>query len=301
MSLSRRWLREPLLHFVLAGALLAVVFAAFRGDRSPTDERTIVVDRRELLSFLQYRANAFEPETFGAAIDAMTDAEIDEVVNAYVDEEMLYREARAYGLEDSDNIIRQRMVQKMSFLLADATEASEQAVDPAELEAYFEKNRETYAIEPWVSFTHVFFDADERGAAGAREAAEAMRRQLNDTHAEFNDAPAYGDRFPYQVNYVERTLAYVASQFGAEFVTALETLDPSPTEWQGPLHSAFGEHVVLLVERVERSYPALDDVRAAVERDFVAERSAAALQQVLREIRASYRVRVEPIRSEPDE
>ena len=89
-----RWLREPLVHFVAAGAILFGALALFRDDaQSIEDGRTIVVDRRSLLSFLQYRANAFEAGTFGAALDAMTDAEIQEVIDAYIDEEILYREA----------------------------------------------------------------------------------------------------------------------------------------------------------------------------------------------------------------
>ena len=44
--------------------------------------------------------------------------------------------------------------------------------------------------------------------------------ELNAAHAAFNDAPAHGDRFPFAQNYVDRTLDYVASQFGQEFAGA---------------------------------------------------------------------------------
>lgn len=292
-----RWVREPLVHFVVAGAILFGAFALFRDDRGSVDDATtIVVDRRGLLTFLQYRANAFEPETFGAALDAMTDAEIEALIEAFVDEEVLYREARALGLEESDNVIRQRMVQKMSFLLADVA-AADQAPDQAALEAYFAGNIEAYAIQPWATFTHVFFDAERRGAEGARTAAGAARRELNDSGALFNDAPRYGDRFPFSQNYVERTLEHIASHFGYEFVASIEPLEPSGSEWRGPFRSAYGEHVVLLTRRADRAYPELDEVRGDVERDYAAERENAALDEMTENLRARYRVEIGAIRA----
>jgi hypothetical protein len=274
-----------------------MAFALF-GDasRSDDDSRTIDVERRDLLGFLQFRANAFEPETFGTALDSMTDAELDELVNAYVDEEILYREALGLGLEKSDNIIRQRMVQKMNFLLAD-TAATEAVPDEAALEAYFEANIDAYAIAPSLTFTHVFFDSTRHGDEGARAAAEAAKHELNTAGAGFNDAPGYGDRFPYLRNYVERTTDFVASHFGTAFADRIARLEPSASEWQGPLPSVFGQHLVLLTERTERRVPTLDDVRDAVERDYTEAQSRAVLERWIASIRDLYHVEVGELRT----
>lgn len=290
--------REPLIHFVVAGSILFGAFALLDRGTDNDDAGTIVVDRRALLTFLQYRANAFEPETFGAALDAMTDEELDEVIDAYVREEILYREAEALGLEESDNVIRQRMVQKMGFLVADLA-AVDQAPDPEALRSYFEDNIETYAIEPWATFTHVFFDAESRGMDNARRLAESTLQELNDNGAGFNDAPQYGDRFPYLRNYVERTLEYIASHFGYTFVAELEALEPSDTLWQGPIESPFGQHLVLLTRRVERAYPAFDDVRSDVERDLREARATESLEAMTESLGERYQVRVLDIRSGP--
>jgi hypothetical protein len=297
MAAVSRWLREPLVHFIVAGTVL---FGAFHWYRGPTptaaDTATITVDRRNLLSFLQYRANAFEPETFGAALDAMSNDELETLIDAYVDEEVLYREARELGLEQSDNIIRQRMVQKMRFLLADVAAAGAEPA-PAALAAYFEANIDAYAIQPWATFTHVFFDATHHGETEARALAEATRRELNAAGAGFNDATDRGDTFPYLDNYVERTFEFIASHFGDEFAAALAQIDASASEWQGPLLSAFGEHVVLLTRREERALPSLDEVRGDVERDYANERSTAALAEMTEAMRERYRIDVGEIRS----
>lgn len=300
MTGVRRWIREPLIHFVAAGAILFAAYYVLHGEEfAAGDAATITVDRRSLLTFLQYRANAFEPETFGAALDSMSEAELNDVIDAYVDEEILYREARALGLEDSDNIIRQRMVQKMNFLLTDVAAAGQTAGE-ADLERYFAENVEAYAIQPWATFTHVFFDATKLGAAGARAAAEAARDELNRAGAGFSDANDIGDRFPYLRNYVERTFEYVASHFGYEFAASLSDLEPSEQAWQGPLSSAYGEHVVLLTRREERKLPELDEVRGAVERDLANERANAALADLLDAIRERYRVEIGELQSEPE-
>jgi hypothetical protein len=299
MSALQRWLREPLVHFIAAGAILFTAFGLFRQDPFSFDESTtIVVDRRNLLTFLQYRANAFEPEIFGAALDAMTAEELQEVIDAYVNEEVLYREAKALGLEESDNIIRQRMVQKINFLLADVA-ATGESLEETELEAYFAANIEAYAIQPWATFTHIFFDAEQRGAAGARVAAEEAMRALNDTHALFNDTSGYGDRFPYFRNYVERTFEYIASQFGNEFAAEISQLEPSESEWRGPFRSAYGEHVVLLTRRAAQTYPELDEVRGDVERDYLKEQANEALAEMAQSIRERYRVIISDLRAAP--
>jgi len=188
------------------------------------------------------------------------------------------------------------MVQKMRFLMADIASV-DPAADPAALEAYFEANREAYAIQPWATFTHVFFDARKRGAEGALAAAEDARRELNARGALFNDAVGIGDDFPYLANYVERTLEYVASHFGHELVAAIENLEPSDSEWRGPFRSVYGEHVILLTERAERAYPALDDVRETVAADLAGELSNRALREMTRAIRERYEIRVEDIRA----
>ncbi|MDX1561485.1 MAG: peptidylprolyl isomerase [Gammaproteobacteria bacterium] len=294
-----RLLRDPLFHFVVAGAVLFGAYALWRGpDQAAGDAATtIVVDRRELLTFLQYRANAFEPELFAAALDAMTDAELDELIAAYVEEEVLYREAEALGLDASDNIIRQRMVQKMRFLVADLADPGAGAtIDDAALADYFEANIEAYAVAPWATFTHVFFDSARRGDDAARAAAEASLEMLNRTSAGFNDAPSHGDPFPYLRNYVERTIEYVAGHFGYDFAAAIAELEPSD-RWQGPFRSAYGEHLVLLTERVDRSYPALADVLSDVERDYVTERADATTAELIDALRGRYRVEIAPIRS----
>jgi parvulin-like peptidyl-prolyl isomerase len=292
----RRLLREPLVHFVLAGAVLFAAFALVRGPRpSAADDSTIVVDRRALLTYMQYRANAFDAATFEAALDAMSEQDLAQLIDDYVEEEALYREAKTLGLDGSDYVIRQRMIQKIKFLLGDAA-APDAKVEASALNEYFAAHKREYAIEPSVTFTHVFFDAERRGGdEHARADAERAVHELNAAHAQFNDAPGHGDRFPFLKNYVDRTFDYVASQFGQEFAAELATLKPGEV-WQGPLRSAYGEHAVLLTRRTELRLPALDEIRDRVEGDYLRERADAELKKLTETVRDRYRVEILDVR-----
>lgn len=296
MRVLRRLLGEPLVHFVVVGAIVYGAYAYFVDDGVSSESvSSIVVDRRSLLSFLQYRANAFDPDTFSELLDTMPESELQELINAYVNEEVLYREAQSLSLESNDYIIRQRMVQKMSFLMSDIADRGTAGSD-AELAAWFDANIEAYAIQPWATFTHVFFDAQRRGDEGAKLAVEEALATLNESGTEFNDSPGHGDRFPFLRNYVERTYEYVASHFGYEFAATLAELDASLNEWQGPIQSALGYHVVLVTRQAQRAYPELEEVRSDVERDFSAERTRSALAEMTQSVRNRYRIEIRELR-----
>ena len=287
-------MHEPLVHFLVAGAVLFSAYRIAHGPATPADEHTIVVSRQALLTFMQYRANAFEPKTFGTALDAMSSQDLRRLVDDYVEEEALYREAKSLGLESSDYVIRQRMIQKMRFLLSNGTESE---LDEAALRDYFVAHKDAYAIAPSVTFTHVFFDTTRRGADAAKAEAERTLRELNASHAGFNDAPSHGDRFPFATNYVARTYDYVAGQFGNEFAAALAKLEPND-EWQGPLRSAYGQHIVLLTRRTPSRSPHLDEVRDQVESDYLRARADARLKLLVDSVRRRYHVEVLPLRPE---
>src|SRR5262245_30100130 len=196
MNALRRLLREPLVHFLVAGALLYGLYA-WRGGEDGSPHR-IVVDRAALLQYLQYQSRAFDPASFGRQLDAMTPAQRQQLIDDYVREEVLYREARALGLEQGDYVMRQRLVQKMSFLLEDRSDAEP---TDAGLQQYLQANGRLYAVEPSLTFTQVFIDPAQRGDAAAAARAASLLRELNARHAQFNDAPRYSDRVPFLQNY----------------------------------------------------------------------------------------------------
>ena len=143
---GRQILREPLLHFlVVGGILLGIYRLSHQAGMDVARDKTIVVDKETLLSFLQYRSKAFETEYFSRELDALSQEERKSLVDQYIEEEMLYREAKSLGLEQGDYVIRQRLVQKMRYLIDDITEGGGEPSD-AVLNDYLQKHREIYTL-----------------------------------------------------------------------------------------------------------------------------------------------------------
>ncbi|HTQ36726.1 MAG TPA: peptidylprolyl isomerase [Steroidobacteraceae bacterium] len=281
----RRLLREPLVHFLAAGGLIYLGYALW--GRHEDDAHRIVVDRAALLQYLQYQAKAFEPGTFTRQLAAMSPVERQQLIDQYVREEVLYREARALGLERGDNVMRLRLVQKMGFLLESSSD--EQPTD-AQLQDYLRQHADVYTVPPAWTFTHVFIDPAVRGAAKAADDARRILGVLNARHAGFNDAPRYTDRFAYLQNYVERTPDYIASQFGAQFLQALQQLPVGTGMWQGPLRSDQGWHLVLITAREPGRLPAVAEIRDRVADDWRRDRDAARQEQAVQALIRQYHI-----------
>ena len=264
-------LRDPLVHFLVLGLALFALFAWVTRDDASSDDRVIEVDRAALLSHIQYHARAFSPEAASAHLDGMSDSELDRIIDAFVREEALYREALALGMDRTDHVIKHRLVQSIEFITDDLALRTTEVTDD-ELETYFEANRARYRIESTVTFTHVFFNRERHGEE-ARDLAENKLAELNRERIPFTDAPGHGDRFLYLVNYVERTEDLVASHFGDEMAGAVFALDADDANWVGPLTSRYGHHLVLLTGKTVERDPELAEVEARVRAD--AEREAA--------------------------
>lgn len=285
-----RILRDPILHFLAAGFALFLLTRLLAGPVAETDsDKVIRIERADLLTYMQYQANAFDADSFARALDNMSASELQQLVDDYVAEEVLYREARALELEQSDYLIRQRMVDKMRFLLGESG-GTDAAPTTEELQAWLEQNREAYRIDPYASFTHVFIDAAGIGDEQARMQAEAMLAELNNKRAGFDEASSYGDRFPFLRNYVERTLDFIRNNFGSNFAAALQQLQPSDGLWQGPLQSDYGYHLVMLTALTPASDPALQDVITDVTQDYILMRNEERLRQMVQDVRAQYEI-----------
>jgi len=287
----RAFFREPLLHFLLAGLALFGLHRAVAGDPREADTRVIVVDRAALLEFVQYRSRAFDARAAAHLYDGLTPTAQRALRDDFVREEALHREALRLGLARDDYVIRQRLVQKVEFALRGASEP--QPLSDAELASFYDAHAAEYAEPASITFTHVFLDAEPRGAERALEEARAKLAALNRARVRFDEAPQHGDRFAFHVNYVERTHDFVAGHFGAALADAVFALAPSE-EWRGPFASPYGAHLVLVSARTPARTPALAEIRARVAEDAQREATERALAASVADVIARYEVREAP-------
>ncbi len=257
------FLKDPLMHFLVAGAALFWGISILTPPEAPD---RIIVDRAALLSFIQYRSKAFEPETAAAILDAMNEGNRERLINDYIREEALYREARKMGLNEGDYVIRQRMVQKFEFMTQAASTPAEPDADA--LAAYYEENKQDYFIQPGATFAHVFISAKEN-PANVEAKAEILLNALRQTGAEFEDATRYGDRFLFHTNYVERTYAYIKSHFGEEATEVIFAETTPLGVWAGPVFSKHGAHLIFVTARMPGHIQPFEEVKSVVAADLI--------------------------------
>ena len=285
-------IREPLVHFLAIGMGLFILFGLVAPANDNLDSKTIVVNRNALLTFVQYRSKAFNPEVAAARLDALSAAELDLLIADFVREEALHREALALGMDANDYVIKQRLIQSLQFITNGFVNAAIDVSDE-DVAEYYEANKDDYFVDPYITFTHVYFSTDRHGAEQARALAETKLAQLNSESVHFSESTRHGERFLYNVNYVERTADFIASHFGTPMATAVFELEPDSETWRGPFESSYGYHVVMLTRRTDGNQPELSEIEAAVrddaERIAINELNELAVQAIV----ATYDVRMD--------
>jgi len=287
-------IKQPLLHFLVAGIL---IFAGYQWSAPAVSdienlEKVIPVDRLALLNFMQFRAQAFQPELFSEQLDAMSESDLEKLIDDFVREEALYREALALGMDQGDYIIRQRLVQKVEFLLENMVNQS-LVPDDAVIASWFDERRSDYQIDAVYTFTHIFFDAGERGQEQAQQDALSLLNSANIGDIAFNDASQYGDRYPFLQNYVERTRDFVVNNFTEDFVARLDALAPSDQDWAGPFESRYGFHLVMLRSKTDPYIPAFEEIRERVLDDWRFESVLQNRREAEQQVIDAYEVRLD--------
>jgi len=274
----KRLLREPLVHFLLLGAILFGVYAhAHRGDGDVERSKQIRLTIDDLSQLVLVFRSQWRRDP--------TPEELRQLVEDRVHEEVLYREALALGIDKDDTIVKRRMAQKMQFLAEDVTAAREPA--PEELGAWFEANREQFALPPRVSFRHLYFSPDRRGERTRGDAAAALTR-LAGQPEDLSLAATLADTFMFQEYYRDRAPEFLGKEFGPNFALAVARL--SPGSWQGPIESGFGWHLVFVDTLIPDRVPAFEEVEADVKKAWLAEQKAQAWQKAFQDMRAKYTV-----------
>jgi hypothetical protein len=269
----RRVFREPLIHFLIAGALIFAGYAAVVDTKTTERADTIRIGADEMQMLrAQYEKLWGRPPA---------DDELAPMVQEFIREEVLFREGVAMGLDQDDVIVRRRIGQKMEFLIGDLAVPAEPADET--LATYLDANRDKYLEPPHLTFTHVYFSTDRRGAQ-ARADAEAALDELGDRPR----APELGDRFALAVDYADKTVREVDQTFGPAFG---EQLVEAPVgEWFGPVESAYGLHLVRVLERTEPRIPDFDELLDRLSVDYSFETRQAANALALERLTERYRI-----------
>ena len=273
-------LREPLVHFLLIGAAIYLLYGVFAEPVLEETDKTIVVSTGEvewMQTSWQKRWN--RPPTA---------AEFDGLMQQYIRETVLFREALTMGLNKHDQVIRRRLAQKLEFLAKDLVALTPPGEE--DLHTYFEEHKERYQQPALYTFTQVFIDPDKRGDATLDD-AQKIKTELVARGDDIGDAGALGDSFMLQNYYPQKDLTEIQKQFGSGFTESLIAL--SPGQWHGPVLSGYGVHLVYVQAVTEPPPPKFAEVRERVEQEWKSDKGEELNEQFYESLREQYSVVIE--------
>jgi hypothetical protein len=270
----KKIMREPLVHFLLIGAGLFLLFNFTNGPADDQPNQIVVTSGQ---------VKQMTARFMGSRMRAPTEQEMDDLITGYLRDEVYYREALTMGLDKDDALIRRRMRQKLEFILEDI---SAQA-DPTDeiLTDFMQKHMDRYRLEAHVSFHQIYLNPDRRKDMDGD--ARKILALLNTG----TDPKTLGDPIMVEQKYVFASEFEIERTFGKSFVQQVLKLEPG--DWVGPVLSGLGGHLVMVSERRGGRMPKLAEVRTAVERDWQAQRRIELKDITFRNLLEGYEVVME--------
>jgi PPIC-type PPIASE domain len=277
-------LREPLVHFLILGALLFLFFN-WHGGAPGSASNKIVITHAQIEQLAVGFARTWQKPP--------TEAELKGLIDEYVKEEIATREALATGLDRDDVIIRRRLRQKLEFIAED-TVASVPPND-AELNAWMARHPDTFRSEPKVAFREVYVNPQRHGASVQADAVKLLARlQAAGPKVSIEHL---GDPTMLPAEPPLAPLFDTTRSFGDDFGQAL--MNAEPGQWIGPVESPYGLHLVLVLQKIPPTQQPLSAVRPRVEREVLLERKKKELQSLYDQLLEKYTVKIESLPTVP--
>jgi hypothetical protein len=268
-------LKEPLVHFLLAGTALFGAYTLINGvsessDADKVQQIQVAAGDVEWLAqnwTTQWRRPPTQEELRGLVTD-------------YLNEQLLAREARALGLEDNDVIVRRRLAQKLTFLLEDTIRRTEPS--EAELQQFYAEHPERFRSDARISFEQIYFSPAHRDNARS-DAIDALRLLEAGTSLPLGEL---GDRLLVETEFHDEAEQSISGSFGPEFARAVLSLNPGA--WRGPIESGYGLHLVRISTVQDGRLRPFSEVRDRVIEEWRREQNISAKQRYLGELRNKY-------------
>ena len=262
----RALLREPLLHFLLIGLALFLLYGHVSPDGG-SDSHRIVISQSQVDDMVRQYQSTWTR--------APTPAEVRRLIDTYIHDEIVYREGLSMGLDKDDAVIKRRIRQKYELIAEE-----DERTDPtdADLAAYLKTHAEEFLRPAVVSFDQVYFDPTTTSPETLGTVKAALQRGANQA--------AFGQPSMLPRHVANSGIDLVAREFGDNFAKQVAVAPVGL--WVGPLASGIGVHVLRVSRRAPAVLPPLSQIRPTVEREWESDRRSRSSLDDYRKARASY-------------
>lgn len=274
----KSFLREPLLHFIVLAGSLFIVWGIRNPEATPTEppKPKIVVSEARIDSLIDIFAKVRQRPPTGQELRGLIDD--------YLQEEILYREALAMRLDEDDTIVRRRLRQKMELFIEDITSAAQPS--EKQLEEFLQANADQFRVDRKMALRQVYLDPEKHPETFERDVAE-LKSKLN----EESDPHEYGDTTLLPAVFELSPLSQFTQMFGGQFGAEVFALNAG--QWQGPVPSSYGAHLVFVVEKQEGRLPPLEEIRSKVELEWFARKRVNAKLEFYERLRENFEIVIE--------
>jgi hypothetical protein len=268
--------KDPLLHFVVAGAILFAGYALInRSETNMPATDPVHIGEGDVRWLKETFANQWQRTP--------TDEELRGLVAGFLEEELFAREAKSLGLDQNDTIVRRRLAQKLAFLVDDTSRIVEPTDD--ELRRLYHADAERFRVEARLSFTQVFFNPERR--QHAETDAEAALMSISTTGGD-DSATTMGDPILLETEFHDVDAQTVSNVFGSDFARTVFLLKPG--SWAGPVKSGYGVHLVRITDTRLATLRPFQEVRPKVLEEWRRQREDQTKAMYLGKLREKYGV-----------
>jgi len=268
----KKLFKEPLFHFLLLGLGLFLIYGLV--SKNQDNEETIIINDYDINNIIASWEMQWKR--------LPTDEELKSLIQQNIKQEIFYQEALKMNLDHNDEIIKRRLSQKMQFLASDIANLNEPTLE--ELKAYYNKNIANYMSPYTYTMYQIIFSPDNR--LDPKKDALNVLEKVKDQSPEKAEGKGDSMSFPFQYRAVDATELNRA--LGMEFTQSLEKLETK--NWEGPVKSGFGYHLVYLVEKIAPQPIAFESIRTEVLRDLEYENQKNLQQEIFDQYRSNYHI-----------
>lgn len=273
-------LKEPLLHFLLLGAVLFLVYSPSASEQDASGVIKLTASKRAQLEYSFEKTRQRKPSK----------QELNALINSYYKEQVAYQKGVEMGLLNGDGVIQRRVQQKVEFIVEDAV--NNIAPSDEQLADFLRAHSEDYRSEKIFSFSQLYFDTAKHVDVTVK--MDEVLRQINSLSDNGHNSAkpqevqllALSDNIYLDYQYTNISYALVARYFGSQFADALVTM-PMDT-WQEEIKSGYGLHLVQLTMRRGGELQPLDKVREQVKQDWLNEQRKVSLGSFYQQLFVEY-------------
>ena len=245
------------------------------------NENSILINDNILKNFYLTNRNLEDP--IFIPYKDLSQKQINIIKEDYIKREVLKREALNWSLDKVDPIIASRLSQLGEQFLVN--NLPDENITDLDLKSFYNENKHLYIDDAKITFSHIFF------REGQDRLIENLNFYVQTQNKDFFDKNLLDkvSAFPFQKNYAQRSESFIRGHFSEKTTREIFSL-PKNDNWQGPIRSPYGFHLIKIASKSIAKQKTYGEVSDLVLKRYKNERNKSDLRKQLEKKIKSYKI-----------